>query len=133
MRFETNWAVRPRAGFIIATLCLAIAACGGTSSSTTTTSDAAQGRQAGEAFVCLYRQTVKTAPILVQDYQMWVSGEVTAANAASLDRTHSCGKPPTSALSGAALTAARAQVKQYAESIRTWSPQEVTYLHHSGL
>ena len=67
------------AALLIATLSLAIAACG-TSSSTTTTSSAAQGQQAGEVFVCIYRQTTKTAPTLVQDYQMWVSGEVTVAN-----------------------------------------------------
>jgi hypothetical protein len=123
--------MRLLAALLIATLSLAIAACGGTS--TTTTSSAAQGRQAGEAFVCIYRQTPKTAPILVQDYQTWVSGEVTVAHAASLDRTFACGKPPTSPLSGAALQAARAVVRQYAESIRTFSPQEVTYLHQHGL
>jgi hypothetical protein len=123
--------MRLLAALLIATLSLAIAACGGTS--TTTTSSAAQGRQAGEAFVCIYRQTPRTAPVLVQDYQMWVSGQVTVANAASLDRTYSCGKPPTSPLSGAALQAARAVVRQYAESIRTFSPQELTYLHQQGL
>src|SRR5947208_8967122 len=123
--------MRLLAALLIATLSFAIAACGG--SSTTTTSSAALGRQAGEAFVCIYRQTPKTAPILVQDYQMWVSGEVTVANAASLDRTFACGKPPTSPLSGAALQAARGVVKQYADSIRTWSSPEVTYLHQQGL
>jgi hypothetical protein len=124
--------MRLLAALLVATLSFAIAACGG-GSSTTTTSSAAQGRQAGEAFVCVYRQSVKTAPILVQDYQMWVSGQVTVANAASLDRTHACGKPPTGPLSGGALKAARAVVKQYAESIRTFSPQEVAYLHQHGL
>jgi hypothetical protein len=103
--------MRLLAALLIATLSLAIAACGGTS--TTTTSSAAQGRQAGEAFVCIYRQTPRTAPVLVQDYQMWVSGQVTVANAA--------------------LQAARAVVRQYAESIRTFSPQELTYLHQQGL
>jgi hypothetical protein len=125
--------MRLLAALLIVTLSLAIAACGGMSSSTTTTSSAAQGRQAGEAFVCIYRQTPRTAPVLVQDYQAWVSGEVTVAHAASLDRTFACGKPPTSPLSGAALQAARAVVRQYAESIRTFSPQEVTYLHQHGL
>jgi hypothetical protein len=125
-------AMRLLTTLLIATLSLATVACGGTSS-TSTTSSAAQGRQAGEAFVCLYRQGGKTAPVLVQDYQMWVSGEVTVANAASLDRTHACGKPPTGPLSGAALQGARAVVRHYAESIRTWSPQEVTYLHKNGL
>jgi hypothetical protein len=124
--------MRLLAALLVATLFLAIAACGGTSSSTT--SGAAQGRQAGEAFVCIYRQTPKvTAPILVQDYDMWVSGEVTVANAASLDRTFACGKPPSRPLSGAALQAARAVARKYAESIRTFSPQEVTYLHQHGL
>lgn len=117
---------------LIATLSLAIAGCGGSSSSTTTSS-ATQGRQAGEAFVCIYSQGQKTAPVLVQDYQMWVSGQVTAANAASIDRTHACGPPPTNRLSGAALQAARAVVKQYADGVRTWSPQEVAYLHQNGL
>jgi hypothetical protein len=125
--------MRLLAALSIATLFLATAACGGTSSSTTTSS-ATQGRQAGEAFVCIYRQAPQTtAPILVQDYQMWVSGQVTVANAASLDRTSACGKPPTSPLSGAALQAARAVAKTYAESIRTFSPQEVTYLHQHDL
>lgn len=124
--------MRLLAAVLIAPLSLAVAACGGSSSSTTTR-NAGQGQQAGEAFVCIYRQTPKTAPVLVQGYQMWVSGEVTAANAASLDRTHACGSPPTSPLSGAALQAARAVVRQYAESVRTWSPQEVTYLHQNGL
>ena len=124
--------MRLRAALLIAILSLAVDACGG-SSSTTTTSSAAQGQQAGAAFVCLYRQSVKTAPVLVQDYQLWVSGEVTEANAASLDRTHACGKPPTGPLSGPALQAARAEARRYAESIRTWSPQEVAYLHHHGL
>ena len=124
--------MRLLAALLIATLSIAIAACG-TSSSTTTTSSAAQGQQAGEAFVCIYRQTPKTAPILVQDYQVWVSGQVTVAKAASLDRTYACGKPPTSPLAGAALQAARAAVRRYAESIRTFSPQEVTYLHQHGL
>ena len=117
---------------LITTLSFAIAACG-SSSSTTTTSSAAEGQQAGEAFVCIYRQTTKTAPILVQEYQAWVSGEVTVANAASIDRTHACGKPPIGPLAGAALQAARAAVRQYAESVRTFSPQEVTYLHQHGL
>lgn len=125
--------MRLPAALLIATLSLAIAACGGTSSSSTTATNAAQGRQAGEAFVCIYSQTPKTSPILVQDYRMWVSGEVTVANAASLDRTYACGKPPASPLSGAALQAARAVVKHYAESVRTWSPQEVAYLHQNGL
>src|SRR5947209_6505221 len=88
-------AMRLLAALPIATLSLAMAACGGTSSSTTTSS-AAQGQQAGEAFVCIYRQAPQTTgPVLVQDYQAWVSGEVTVANAASLDRTSACGKPPT--------------------------------------
>ena len=121
------------AALLLATLAFATAACGGASSSTTTNS-AAQGRQAGEAFVCIYRQTPSiTAPILVQDYRMWVSGQVTVANAASIDRTHACGKPPSGPLSGAALQAARAVVRQYAESIKTWSRQEVAYLHQNSL
>ena len=125
--------MRLLAALLIAMVSIAIAACG-TSSSTTTTSSAAQGQQAGEAFVCIYRQTPSiTAPILVQDYRMWVSGQVTVANAASLDRTYACAKPPTSPLSGAALQAARAVAKRYAESIKTWSPQEAVYLHQNGL
>ena len=121
------------AALLVTTLGFATAACG-SSSSSSTTSSAAQGRQAGDAFVCLRKQTPHiTAPVLVQDYQTWVSGQVTVANAASIDRTHACGKPPSGPLSGAALQAARAVVRQYAESIKTWSRQEVAYLHQNSL